>query len=199
MYIIFINGHDHNYQEVFRPKQKIKRIFIEFLMLIDKIPQPAHLSILIEQYKYAASNSELQSVELHANYLSLIQEELNIVELCHEIERDVKGVKVICERTKIELEKEHNLAQNFEKVYMKKLNEKQKFNAFITIKSYIDCLLAAPAGFGYGVFNNKVCEVEVEGATNTLGKCLSDVADYYVKGYEGFDALYHWMQEKMNE
>ena len=42
---------------------------------------------------------------------------------------------------------------------MSKLKQKQSFNAFITIKDYMHCLMEAPAGFYYGVYDGKVCEV----------------------------------------
>lgn len=47
-----------------------------------------------------------------------------------------------------------------EKVYMKKLKERQKFNALISIRDFITTLLEAPAGFHYTVVDRKVCEVE---------------------------------------
>ena len=84
------------------------------------------------------------------------------------------------------------MAQNIEKVHMKNLKEKQKFSAFITIKDFITSLLDAPAGFHYGLFDGKVCEVEGDDRPqNSLTKCLSDIAEYYLKDYEGYDALFH--------
>ena len=50
----------------------MKKIFIEFLKLIDKITQPTPFPMLLEQYKYASSNYVNKEVEIHANYLSLV-------------------------------------------------------------------------------------------------------------------------------
>lgn len=82
---------------------------------------------------------------------------------------------------------------------MKKLKEKQNFNAYISVKEFISCILESPAGFHYGVFEGKVCEVEQEGPFCSLGRCLADIADYYLKGIEGYDALFHLLLEKITE
>lgn len=86
-----------------------------------------------------------------------------------------------------------------EKVYMSKLQEKQKFNAMVSIKEFINTIMEAPTGFHYTVVDGKVCEVEQEGPYNTLNKCLLDIAEYYSQNYEGYDALFHLLLEKVNE
>lgn len=58
-------------------------------------------------------------------------------------------------------------------------------------------MLEAPAGFHYTIIDNKVCEIEQEGPTNSLNKCLTDICDYYNQNIEGFDALHHLLLEKI--
>jgi PBP1b-binding outer membrane lipoprotein LpoB len=41
--------------------------------------------------------------------------------------------------------------------------------------------------------------VEEQGPYNSLGKCLTDISEYYSSGIEGYDALYHLVLEKINE
>ena len=54
VYIILINKKVEHYHRAFKPKNKIKRILIEFLTTINKIPQPTPLIVLLEQYKYSS-------------------------------------------------------------------------------------------------------------------------------------------------
>lgn len=69
--MILVNKINLSYQQILKPKDKIKRIFIEFLTLIDKIPHSSTFEMLLEQYKYTTSKVDNSSVEIHANYLSL--------------------------------------------------------------------------------------------------------------------------------
>lgn len=111
-----------SYQQILKPKDKIKRIFINFLTMIDKIPHSSSFQILLQQYKYASSgNSDSESVEIHANYLSLMRKQFNILQLCEQINQDISKIKEDCQKVKTQLEKQLNLAQNMEKVYMNKL------------------------------------------------------------------------------
>lgn len=71
VYLILVNKIDLSYQQILKPKDKIKRIFIEFLTLIDKIPHSSTFEMLLEQYKYTTCKVDNSSVEIHANYLSL--------------------------------------------------------------------------------------------------------------------------------
>lgn len=59
--------------------------------------------------------------------------------------------------------------------------------------------MQAPAGFHYQVVGGKVCEVEEATTFNSLSKCMSDIAEYYAQNFEGCDALYHLVMEKVNE
>lgn len=48
---------------------------------------------------------EDSSVEIHANYLSLVRKEYNVSTLCSEINKDIEKIKEDFQRVKIELEK----------------------------------------------------------------------------------------------
>ena len=73
-----MNKRFENYQLAFKPKNKLKRILIEFLTTIDKLSQPTPLIVLLEQYKYTSDRPDNASVQLYANYLSLMIQETNL-------------------------------------------------------------------------------------------------------------------------
>lgn len=98
--MILVNKTETNYQQILKPKDKIKRIFIEFLILIDKIPHSSSFEILLEQYKYSSCAAENSNVEIHANYLSLASKEFSLTTLCDEINRDIAKVKEECQKIK---------------------------------------------------------------------------------------------------
>jgi hypothetical protein len=85
-----------NYTLILKPNDKIKRILIEFLLLIEKISEKNSIAGLFEQYRCAEEDplSNKPSVQLYAIYL---QEKLtlkNMVPLINEIEADIEKGKI---------------------------------------------------------------------------------------------------------
>ena len=64
---------------------------------------------------------------------------------------------------------------------MKILKEKKNSSSLKIIKSFIKCILNSPTHFSYSVIDGKVCEVEGEGPTPTIKKCLEDIVFFYKK------------------
>jgi len=81
---------------VFMPKDKLRRIIIQFLLAIPEVTEPVPIYTLLERHKYGADVGPTSKVpvELYANYLqTLVRPGVNLQPLMNSIYEELEEVK----------------------------------------------------------------------------------------------------------
>lgn len=74
LYVQYVEVGSPALVKVFLPREKLRRILIQFLLAIPEVSEPVSIHTLLERHKYGADLGPISKapVELYANYLQTL-------------------------------------------------------------------------------------------------------------------------------